>query len=110
MPGPEDGPVRISIQYKVTAENYPAFTRAIHDLEGARLRDGAIRWGIFRDTANPEQLNETFVMESWLDYLRSRERTTLADQQIRERVWALHSGDGPPSVSHQVWAAEVPLD
>jgi hypothetical protein len=108
MPGPEDGPVRISIQYKVTAENYPAFTRAIHDLEGARLRDGAIRWGIFRDTANPEQLNETFVMESWLDYLRSRERTTLADQQIRERVWALHSGDGPPTVSHQVWAAEVP--
>ena len=106
--GPEDGPVRISIDYRVRPENYGAFTRAIHELEGARLRDGAIRWGIYRDAADPEHMNETFVMESWLDYLRSRERTTLADQQIRERVWALHEGDGPPRVSHQVWVGEVP--
>ncbi|MDE1155625.1 MAG: MFS transporter [Acidobacteriaceae bacterium] len=107
-PDPEDGPVRISIEYTVKQEDYTAFTRAIHELEGARLRDGAIRWGVYRDASDPEHLNETFVMESWLDYLRSRERTTLADQQIRERVWALHSGDGPPKVTHQIWAAEVP--
>ncbi|MDE1162695.1 MAG: MFS transporter [Acidobacteriaceae bacterium] len=109
-PHPEDGPVRVSIEYCVKPENYAAFTRAIHELEGARLRDGAIRWGIYRDAAMPDHLNETFVMESWLDYLRSRERTTLADQEIRERVWALHSGDGPPAVTHQVWATEVPMD
>jgi MFS family permease len=107
-PDPEDGPVRISIEYVVKPENYAAFSRAIHELEGARLRDGAIRWGIYRDAAAPERINETFIMESWLDYLRSRERTTLADQQIRERVWALHAGDGPPKVSHQVWVGEVP--
>jgi MFS family permease len=107
MPGPDDGPVRISIDYRVPEENYAGFTKAIHELQGARLRDGAIRWGIYRDAANPEHLNETFIMESWLDYLRSRERTTAADQAIRERVWALHRGDGPPSVSHQVWAGEV---
>jgi MFS family permease len=110
MPEPEAGPVRISILYRIPEENYAAFTQAIHELEGARLRDGAIRWGIFRDTADPEQLNETFVMESWLDFLRSRERMTLADQVIRERVWALHRGPEPPSVSHSVWAAEVPRD
>ena len=108
--GPEDGPVRISIDYVVRPENYAAFTQAVHELEGARLRDGAIRWGIYRDAADPEHLNETFVMESWLEYLRSRERTTLADSAIRERVWALHSGDGPPKVSHQVWAVEVPRE
>lgn len=110
VPDPEDGPVRISIDYTVRTENYAAFTKAIHELEGARLRDGAIRWGIYRDAADPEHLNETFIMESWLDYLRSRERTTLADQAIRERVWALHSGDGPPRISHQVWAGEVTAD
>jgi len=108
-PGPEDGPVRISIDYRVQPQNYAAFTRAIHELEGARLRDGAIRWGIYRDAADPEHLNETFVMESWLEYLRSRERTTAADQRIRERVWALHDeASGPPKISHQVWAGEVP--
>ena len=107
MPGPDDGPVRISIDYRVPEENYAAFTRAIHELQGARLRDGAVRWGVYRDAADPEHLNETFLMESWLDYLRSRERTTAADQAIRERVWALHRGDGPPKISHQVWAGEV---
>lgn len=109
-PDPDDGPVRISIDYKIPAENYVAFTQAIHQLQDARRRDGAIRWGIYRDAADPEHLNETFLMESWLDYLRSRERTTAADQEIRARVWALHAGEEPPKVTHQIWAREVPDD
>jgi Transmembrane secretion effector len=108
MPEPDDGPVRISVEYTIPEENLVAFSRAIHELQGARLRDGAIRWGIYRDAANPTRMNETFIMESWLDYLRSRERTTLADQALRQRVWELHRGDGPPKVSHQVWVGEVP--
>jgi hypothetical protein len=65
------GPVRISIDYRIPLESYAEFTRLIHQLRGVRLRDGALRWGIYRDAAAPERLNETFVMESWLDYLRS---------------------------------------
>ncbi|HLI75557.1 MAG TPA: MFS transporter, partial [Acidobacteriaceae bacterium] len=41
-PDPEDGPVRISVDYRVTRENLPAFTEAIYALKGVRLRDGAI--------------------------------------------------------------------
>ena len=103
---PEDGPVRVSIDYCVLPEHYPAFTRAIHELEGVRRRDGAMRWGIYRDAADPTRLNETFVMESWLEYLRGRERMTAADQAVRERVWSLHSGPEPPRVTHQVWVSE----
>jgi MFS family permease len=102
------GPVRISVDYRIPAENYAKFTRAIHELRGVRLRDGAIRWGIYRDATNPEHLNETFVMESWLDYLRSRERVTAADDEIRERVRALHHDDGtPPKTTHQIYAKEI---
>ena len=108
IPEPEDGPVRISIDYTIPAENYAEFTHAVHELKGVRLRDGAIRWGVYRDAANPTHVNETFIMESWLDYLRSRERVTAADQAIREKVWALHQGDGPPKVTHGVWAEEIP--
>ncbi len=104
---PEDGPVRLSVEYRVAPENLAAFTRAIYELQGARRRDGAIRWGIYRDAADPTRLNETFVMESWLDYLRSRERTTAADQAVRERVWALHTGPEPPRITHQVWVSEA---
>jgi hypothetical protein len=101
------GPVRISIDYIVPAENYAEFTHAIHELRGVRLRDGAIRWGIYREATNPEHLNETFVMESWLDYLRSRERVTAADEAIRERVRALHRGPEPPRTTHQIYAKEI---
>ena len=107
VPEAEDGPVRISIDYSIPAENYVEFTHAIHELKGVRLRDGAVRWGVYRDAADPTHVNETFIMESWLDYLRSRERVTAADQAIREKVWALHRGDGPPKVTHGVWADEI---
>jgi len=101
------GPVRISIFYRISIENYAEFTRAIHQLRRVRLRDGALRWGIYRDAADPTLLNETFIMESWLDYLRSRERGTAADERIRERVWALHQDANPPRISYQVYAREI---
>ena len=106
-PEPEAGPVRISVDYTIPEEHYVEFTHAVHELEGVRLRGGAIRWGIYRDAANPEHMNETFVMESWLDYLRSRERMTAADHTVRARVVALHAGPELPVVSHQIFVREV---
>jgi len=102
-----EGPIRISIEYRVPTERYSEFTHAIHELRGVRLRDGAIRWGIYRDVIDPERLNETFLMESWLDYLRSRERITAADEAIRARVRTLHEGDDPPKISYQIYAREI---
>jgi len=107
-PGPDDGPVRISIDYRIPVEKYAEFAQAVQLLQGVRLRAGAIRWGIYRDAADLEHLNETFIMESWLDYLRSRERMTEADHDIRERVYELHKGDELPKATYQVWASEVP--
>jgi MFS family permease len=101
------GPVRISIDYRIPLDNYAEFTRLVHQLRGVRLRDGALRWGIYRDAANPEHLNETFIMESWLDYLRSRERVTAADEQIRKATWALHQDNEPPRISYQIYAREI---
>ncbi len=99
--------MRISIEYRIPLECYADFTHAIHELRDVRLRDGALRWGIYRDADDPTHLNETFLMESWLDYLRSRERTTAADTAIRDRVFAMHRGDAPPRVTHQVYAREL---
>jgi MFS family permease len=104
---PAEGPVRISVDYRIPAENYVEFSHVIHELEGVRLRGGAVRWGIYRDAADAEHLNETFIMESWLDFLRSRERMTEADQGIRARVYRLHVGEELPKISFQVWAGAV---
>ena len=105
---PNEGPVRISVEYCIPIESYAAFTQRVHELRGVRLRDGAVRWGIYREAGDPTHLNETFLMESWIDYLRSRERTTAADREIRDRVYALHQGAAPPRITHQIYAREIP--
>jgi len=46
-------------------------------------------------------------MESWLDYLRSRERITAADELIRAQVRRLHHDDEPPKTSYQIYAREL---
>ncbi len=102
-----EGPVRVSIEYQIDPKDYAAFTKAIHQLRDVRLRDGAIRWGVFQDASDPGHLNETFVTESWLEYLRQRERFTASDLAIRERVWSYHRGSEPPRISHMFYAKEV---
>ena len=108
-PDPNEGPVRISIEYRIPIDCYADFTHAIHALRDVRLRDGALRWGIYREAEDPTHLNETFLMESWVDYLRSRERTTEADAAIRARVNAIHKAEdgAPPRVTHQIYAREL---
>ncbi|MEH1820647.1 MAG: MFS transporter [Nostoc sp.] len=48
-------------------------------LQVVRLRDGAIRWGIFHDTSEPNRYLERFIVESWVNHLRQYERFTVAD-------------------------------
>ena len=46
-------------------------------------------------------------MESWLEYLRSRERMTTTDSELLQKVRSIHRGEDLPLVSHQVYAKEV---
>jgi hypothetical protein len=101
------GPVRVSIDYTIDPADYNAFTKAIHKLRDVRLRDGAIRWGVYQDASDPSHMNETFITESWLEYMRQRERFTASDLKTRERVWSFHRGKEPPRISHMFYAKEV---
>jgi MFS family permease len=101
-----DGPVRILVDYCVDPEDYNEFVQAIHELKYVRLRDGAMRWGIFLDANDPRRLNETFIMESWIDYLRQRERFTASDRTVQNRVVSYHRGEEPPRVTHTIYAKE----
>jgi MFS family permease len=102
-----EGPVRVSVDYHIDPQDYAGFTKAVHQLRDVRLRDGAIRWGVYQNAADPGHINETFVTESWLEYLRQRERFTASDRQILERVWSFHRGKEPPRISHMFYAKEV---
>jgi hypothetical protein len=105
-PHMSDGPVRIVIDFHVDPENYNDFVHAIHALRDIRLRDGAMRWGVFQDVDDLHRVSETFIMESWIDYLRQHERFTTSDHVIHDRVLGFHTGAEPPSVTHTIYAKE----
>ena len=106
-PDPEQGPVLILIEYRIRLAEKAEFTKAVHAMRSIRMRDGAIRWGLFQDTARPERFVETFVAESWLEFLRTRERLTDADRAVRDLVRSFHQGDESPQVSRMIYARET---
>lgn len=94
------GPALVTVEYDVAAEHQDAFVRAIRKYERIRRRDGAFRWGIYRDLENPDRYVETFLVDSWAEHLRQHERGTHADKELEDRVQALVRGE--PVVRHLV--------
>jgi hypothetical protein len=102
-PEHEQGPVLVTIEYRVAPEQLGELASAMQPLGRIRRRDGAMRWSPFFDPADPRRCRETFVVESWVELLRQHERMTVSDQTVQERVRAFHIGDDPPVVSHLVY-------
>lgn len=105
---PDEGPVMVSIDYEIDPVDADAFVRAIHDLRAIRLRDGGLRWGLYHDAAADSHYVETFVVESWAEYLRQRERMTVSDRDVRDRVYAYQRGPIPPPVSRMIYVPTAP--
>ncbi len=102
--GPDDGPVLVEIEYLIDPTKAREFEYATQELRNLRLRDGAIRWGLFRDVADPSRYVETFVAESWAEHLRQHERVTKSDKEIEDRIRTFHSGKAVPVVNHFIGA------
>jgi quinol monooxygenase YgiN len=107
-PNPEDGPVLITVTFRIDPARALEFIPAAHELGRVRRRDGAIRWALFRDPFDPARYVESYVVESWLERQRQIERFTVADHAIRNRVMSFHVDQTPPVVSRLV-LARTPL-
>lgn len=102
-PCPDDGPVLITLEYRIDPANAREFNQAMQQLSQIRRRDGAIRWGLFQDLANPERFVETALVESWLEHQRQFHRVTNADRAIEELVRSFHIGPEPPKISQMIY-------
>jgi MFS family permease len=99
---PEEGPVLVTVEYHIDPDQDAPFMQAINALSVVRRRDGAIQWGIYRDTSEPGRYLETWIVESWAEHLRQHDRVTVADKALEEAVHAFHNGASPPAVEHYI--------
>jgi MFS family permease len=104
---PQEGPAITVVEYRIDPKTADEFLQAMKEMKRIRQRDGAIRWNLSRDTADPERYVETFVTESWGDHLRQHERVTAENREVEQRAQAFHLGPEPPKITHLI-AEEMP--
>ncbi|WP_239082354.1 MFS transporter [Actinoplanes teichomyceticus] len=99
QPHLDDGPILVSVTYRVREADVSGFLAAMRRLRGSRQRTGATRWGLFRDGAEPGRFVEVYLVPTWEEHLRQHEsRLTGEDERIERAVIAL--AEGPPEVRH----------
>ena len=101
------GPAITVVEYRIDPNTAQDFLQAMKEMRRIRQRDGAIRWNLSRDTADPQRYVETFVTESWADHLRQHERVTAENLALDQRVQTFHLGPEPPKVTHLI-GEEIP--
>ncbi len=89
------GPVLVENTWIIQEEELDAFLAAMVELRLVRLRTGAFRWSLYRAAADPRQITEAMLLNSWDDHLRQHERidSKAAETIARARMFD-HKG-GP---------------
>ena len=93
-------PVIVTVEYRIALADAASFCRAMAELRRIRRRDGARRWTLMQDAADPEAWIERYHSPNWVEHLRGHNRFTVADQEIESRVLSLHRGEGSPRIRH----------
>jgi MFS family permease len=106
-PETDEGPVLIIVEYCVDPSQSKEFIQAMKALKMIRRRDGAIKWNLFHDIANPINYTESFIVESWGEHMRQHERMTVSDQEIWGLARSFHTGSEPPLVKHFIAEGSV---
>jgi len=96
---PDDGPVMVTLEYLIDLGRRTEFESIMAESRSARLRQGAVSWGLFEDLQRPGRFVEYFACSSWADYLRRFDRFTAQDERLQAMRHAFHTGGGPPAIS-----------
>lgn len=95
---PGRGPITVSVEYEINPSCAAQFRRAMADVRRVRLRDGALRWTLYQDAAQPGRWIEAFSVPSWMEDLRRQSRMTIEDRKAFVRAREFHTGAERPRV------------
>jgi hypothetical protein len=99
---PDDGPVLLTVEYRIAEEDVDDFLAAMAELRIVRRRLGGTRWGVFEDVTEHGRFLETFLLASWQGYLLQRDHYTMGDRAVEARASAFHQGPGQPTFTRLV--------
>ncbi|MET0544685.1 MAG: MFS transporter, partial [Caulobacterales bacterium] len=99
---PRSGPIAVTIEYIVDADNAHDFVVAMQEMGRIRQRDGARRWTLTQDIDNPELWTEQYRSPTWLDHLHRQTRPTVADESARAHALSFHKGETAPVVHRMI--------
>ncbi|AVH36314.1 MFS transporter [Pseudomonas monteilii] len=102
----ESGPVMVTVEYHIDPAKAEAFQLAARELEAMRKRNGALSWGLMRDSADPALWLEFFFEESWLEHLRHHHRVTRGELKIEARVRMLQTDGVEVKIRHLLAGGE----
>lgn len=105
---PDEGPVMVTLEYRIDPARADEFARVMERTRRARLRQGALSWGLFRDAADPGRYIEHFVDENWLEHQRRMQRFTAFDAELREQRLAFHLEPDPPVLKRYIGESGTP--
>jgi hypothetical protein len=95
-PKPCDGPVSITIEFKIDCAQGREFMDLMREVRLIHLRNGAYSWRLHEHLSWPNTFRLEMSVPSWNEHLLQKERVTQAERKVLERVWSLHKGDRPP--------------
>ncbi len=109
-PRPEDGPVLVTIEYKVAPPQQAEFVQIMQRVERLRRRTGSYSWGLYQDPAKPDRFVETFYARSWAEHMRQHTRATVTDRKIEDQALALQKPGTEAVISHFIAAHPMAFD
>jgi MFS family permease len=98
----DQGEVLVTVEYRIDPRDRGEFLAAMDQLGYERRRNGAYGWGVFEDSASEGRMVETFLVESWVEHLRQRERVTQSGRLLQDRVDRFHTDGSGPKVTHLI--------
>ena len=104
---PEDGPVLVTVEYRLAPGNAEAFVNRAGELRHARRRTGATRWHLHRDLQDTDLFTEAFLVGSWEEHERQHARLETRDRAVLDEIDTLLR-PGQPRTPHHALGIRAP--